>query len=95
VAIGFWAGRRRLPALPAAEEVPELSPEERLGRLLDSLSDAASRRAGDAPARLAEWRRRLEEIRFAPILSSRHEAADALEREIREASARWSGRDPA
>jgi hypothetical protein len=44
---------------------------------------------------VAEWRRRLEEIRFAPILSSRQEAADALEREIREASARWSGREPA
>jgi hypothetical protein len=95
VAIGFWAGRRRLPASTPAEEGRALSPEERLGRLLDSLSDAASRRSGDAPARLAEWRRRLEEIRFAPILSSRQEAADALEREIREASARWSGRDPA
>jgi hypothetical protein len=95
VAIGFWAGRRRVPTSAPAEEGPELSPEERLGRLLDSLSDAASRRSGDAPARLAEWRRRLEEIRFAPILSSRLEAAGALEREIREASARWSGRDPA
>jgi hypothetical protein len=95
VAVGFWAGRRRLPAAAPAEEGRALSPEERLGRLLDSVSDAASRRSGDAPARVAEWRRRLEEIRFAPILSSRQEAADALEREIREASARWSGREPA
>lgn len=95
LAIGYWAGRRRSGAPRGMAADSSRSPEERLEALLAGLSARAALRGGEAPGRLAEWRRRLEEIRFAPILSSRHEAAEALEREIREATSRWSPADPA
>jgi len=96
VAAGYWAGRRRRsPEPPPAASDPALSPEDRLDGLLAALSAPAARRGGDAPARLAEWRRRREEIRFAPILSSRREATEALEHEVRQATSRWSQRDSA
>ena len=84
LALGFWAGRRRrLAPAPVAVD-PALPPQERVERLLEAFARSAGSRGPDFANRLAGWRRRLEEIRFAPLFSSREEAAEALEREIRE-----------
>jgi len=83
--LGFWIGRRRATAgfAPAAD-VPD--GEEDLDRVLAGLETEAQRRGREAAARVAEWRRRWDEVRFAPHFSSRDEASAALEKEIRQAA---------
>lgn len=82
--LGFWAGRRRRPATAPPPPDAALPAPERVERLLEALAGSIRSRGPDFAARLAAWRRRLEEIRFAPVFSSREEAAEALEREVRE-----------
>jgi hypothetical protein len=60
--------------------------EEDLDRVLAGLETEAQRRGREAAARVAEWRRRWDEVRFAPHFSSRDEASAALEKEIRQAA---------
>lgn len=85
--LGFWLGRRgKASDSPAASEaIPE---SERLDRLLDDLEVRAAGGSPEDRDRVTAWRRRLQEIRFAPVFSSRDEAARALEEEIRVAAAR-------
>jgi len=84
LALGFWAGRRRRPAAAPVAVDPALPPQERVERLLEAFARSTASRTPEFANRLAGWRRRLEEIRFAPVFSSREEAAEALEREIRD-----------
>jgi len=86
--LGFWLGRRGMASrFPAdVEAIPE---SERLDRLLDDLEARAAGRGEEDRERVSAWRRRLQEIRFAPVFSSRDDAARALEEEIRDAAARW------
>ena len=87
--LGFWIGRRRAARPATAEEGRASLPAGAdIDRILDALEAAAARRGGDAAARVAEWRRRRDEIRFAPHFSNRDDAAAALEEEVRRAAAR-------
>ncbi len=84
--LGFWLGRGRSPdrALASAPAGPE--GREDLDRVLARLEAEGQRRGRDAAARVAEWRRRWDEVRFAPHFSSRDEASASLEKEIRQAA---------
>ncbi|HET9792923.1 MAG TPA: hypothetical protein VFS34_00565, partial [Thermoanaerobaculia bacterium] len=88
--LGFWIGRRRasVPAefAPTPLAAGPGAAEMDVDRLLASLEADAAARGREAAARVADWRRRWDEIRFAPHFSSRDEAEAALEEEIRAAA---------
>jgi hypothetical protein len=94
LALGFWLGRRRAPRT-ALSSPPPLPAEDHVDRLLDALQSAAIARGGEGAAEVAAWRRRLQEIRFAPVFSSRDDAMRALEDEICESAAKWGFREQA
>lgn len=93
LAVGFWAGRRGRPEFRPRAVDALLAPEDRIERTLATLDAAA--RGPEAAARVAEWRRRLESIRFAPVFSSREEAVEELEEEIRREAGNWRTRGTA
>jgi len=88
--VGFWVGRRRTVAA-AAPAPGSPAAEIDVDRLLDALDAAAARRGTEAREQVSAWRRRRDEIRFAPHFSSREESAARLEAEIRRAAARELG----
>jgi hypothetical protein len=84
--VGFFLGKRKHSLHPGAAGTTELdSPERHLEALLEKIA-ANSRlaRRQEAREQLEEIRRRFDEIRFGPQLSSREEAArDLRQRALR------------
>jgi BatD DUF11 like domain len=87
VAVGYRLGRAR--RVPPEATALEASPEKRIEKALDALAERSGRRGGAGESEVARLRGEFARVAFSPHLSSREEAFQRLEEEVRRLAKRW------